>query len=339
MIEGFSGYEKIAKNLKGFDANDFQFLDKLDWVVTEKIHGANFSFIYENRALKFAKRKELLTWKSDFFGFQLVVAQIESKILAFFEELSLHHKATKYIIYGELFGGVYPHNEVIPDKRVNAIQTGVYYAPSINFLAFDIAIVSDSKYYLPYKESVMHFKKHNLLYVKPLFIGKLSEALNFDISIDSRIPQELNLPNIPDNLVEGVVVKPYNQKTSADKRPIIKIKNSKFDEEKKFHLAKKWTFIPDTTSNTEELSFLISDLRNYITKNRLDSAISKIGAVDNTNKERISELEDEFLEDVFLDFNLENDQILDEIDEEEKKWIRERIHADIRQFILGFYKE
>ncbi|MBQ4801528.1 2'-5' RNA ligase [Aquimarina sp. MMG015] len=339
MIESFSGYEKTAKNLKGFDANDFKSLDKLDWVVTEKIHGANFSFIYENRELTFAKRKELLTWKSDFFGFQLVVKQIESNILELFEELSLQYKATRYIIYGELFGGIYPHENVTPDKRVQAIQTGVYYDPSINFFAFDIAIISDAKYYLSYKESITYFEKYNISFVKPLFVGKLSEALNFNISINSKIPQELNLPNISDNLIEGIIVKPYDYTISVNKRPVVKIKNNKFEEENKFHQAKKWAFTENTNSYTEELSFLIAEIRNYLTKNRLDSAISKIGAVDHNKKQRISELENEFLEDTLLDFNLDNNEILEGIDKAEQKWVIDRIRADIRQLIEDFRRE
>ena len=55
----FSGYEKMPNSLKklGLNERDLSQLDKLKWVVTEKIHGANFSFVYENGSLKYAKRK------------------------------------------------------------------------------------------------------------------------------------------------------------------------------------------------------------------------------------------------------------------------------------------
>ncbi|WP_299259303.1 hypothetical protein [uncultured Aquimarina sp.] len=42
---------------------------------------------------------------------------------------------------------------------------------------------------------------------------------------------------------------------------------------------------------------------------------------------------------LLLDFNLDNDQILDEINESGKEWIRERIGADVRQLILDFYEK
>lgn len=59
----FSGYEKMPSSLKklGLSENDFSQMEKLKWVVTEKVHGTNFSFVYENGNLKFAKRKEYLS--------------------------------------------------------------------------------------------------------------------------------------------------------------------------------------------------------------------------------------------------------------------------------------
>lgn len=47
----------------------FSQMEKLKWVVTEKVHGANFSFFYENGNLKFAKRKDYLNWTDDFLAF------------------------------------------------------------------------------------------------------------------------------------------------------------------------------------------------------------------------------------------------------------------------------
>ena len=89
-MSDFSGYEKMPNSLKklGLSESDFSKLEKLKWVVTEKVHGANFSFIYENGVLKFAKRKDYLSWKDNFFGFQLVVNQIEDQVIKLFEDLS-----------------------------------------------------------------------------------------------------------------------------------------------------------------------------------------------------------------------------------------------------------
>lgn len=337
----FSGYEKMPNNLKklGLSESDFSKMEKLKWVVTEKVHGANFSFVYENGSLKFAKRKEYLNWTDDFFGFQLVVSTLENNILRLFEKLSSDIAAEKYIIYGELFGGKYPHPEVAPVKDIHAIQTGVYYTPDIEFCAFDIAIEtdgSDSKYYLDYESSVAYFDEFKIFYAKPLLIGKFNEAMNFNIRINSAVPKEFNLPELNDNLIEGVVIKPFNQLDNNDfQRPIIKLKNPEFDEEEKFHEAEKWSFIPNVSSKTEELSFIVDELRNYVTQNRLKSAVSKIGTLDLNNHSRVSEIKKEFLEDVITDFNENNDNLLNDLSPEDKTWIAERINAEINKMITA----
>lgn len=337
----FSGYEKMPNNLKklGLSESDFSKMEKLKWVVTEKVHGANFSFVYENGSLKFAKRKEYLNWTDDFFGFQLVVSKLENNILRLFEKLSSDIAAEKYIIYGELFGGKYPHPEVVPLKDIHAIQTGVYYTPDIEFCAFDIAIEtdgSDSKYYLDYESSVAYFDEFKIFYAKPLLIGKFNEAMNFNIRINSAVPKEFNLPELNDNLIEGVVIKPFNQLDNNDfQRPIIKLKNPEFDEEEKFHEAEKWSFIPNVSSKTEELSFIVDELRNYVTQNRLKSAVSKIGTLDLNNHSRVSEIKKEFLEDVITDFNENNDGLLNDLSSDDQAWIVERINAEINKMITA----
>ncbi|MFY7788797.1 MAG: RNA ligase family protein, partial [Thermoflexibacteraceae bacterium] len=251
FMSSFVGYEKMPTLLKGFqlDEKSLREIDKYLWVVTEKIHGANFSCWYENKQLRFAKRKEYLQWTDDFFGFQLVVQQIEEKILALFEQLSIYYPAKRYTVYGELFGGVYPHPNVPPVEHLQAIQTGIYYSPNINFCAFDIAIEpdeeADNKLYLPYQEALLYFEQFDIFHAKPLFIGKLHEVMQFDIRIPSTIPAQLGLPLVSPNLIEGIVVKPYKAlPASLPKRIIFKVKNPEFDESKEFHEAQKWSYVP-----------------------------------------------------------------------------------------------
>lgn len=170
--------------------------------------------------------------------------------------------------------------------------------------------------------------------MKPLFIGKFNEALNFNIRINSAVPKEFNLPELKDNLIEGVVVKPFNQTDhTIFSRPIVKLKNPEFDEEDKFHEAEKWSFIPGVSFKTEELSFIVEELRNYITLNRLKSAVSKTGKPAIDNPQRMSEIKTELLEDAITDFNENNNHLLNDLSESEKDWIRERIHAEIDRFI------
>jgi hypothetical protein len=149
------------------------------------------------------------------------------------------------------------------------------------------------------------------------------------------------LPDLKDNLIEGVVIKPFNQIDNSilSSRPIIKLKNPEFDEEDKFHEAERWHFIPEVSSKTEDLSFIMDDLRNYITQNRLKSAVSKIGMLDINNHHRVSEIKSEFLEDVITDFNENNEGFFENLSSEEKEWIIERIKAEINKIITSAVKD
>ncbi len=334
----FSEYEKMPNSLQklGLDSSDLSKIEKYKWVVTEKVHGANFSFVYENNSLKFAKRKEYLSWSDDFFGYQLVVHQIEDKILRLFEQLSTEIKASKLVLYGELFGGKYPHPDVETLENLHPIQTGVYYAPSIEFCAFDIAIEdAESKYYLDYEKALSLFEKFEILHAKPLFVGKLNEAMNFNKRINSSIPKEFNLPELKENLIEGIVIKPFNALDSNInlERPIIKFKNPEFDEEKKFHEAEKWSFVPNLSSKTESLSFIMEELRNYVTHNRLQSAISKIGSLNLNDASRVEQIKTEFLKDTIVSFNENNNNLFEDLLSDEQEWLKERILFEINKVI------
>ena len=339
-------YEKMPDSLKKLklSAADYAQMDKLRWVVTEKIHGANFSFIYENQQIRFAKRKAYLSWEDDFFGFQAVVQKLEHSIMSLFETLSRDFEGDQYIIYGELFGGAYPHPEVEQNEQVQAIQTGIYYTPAIDFCAFDIAIVkveTDEKYYLDYADAIHYFESHGLLHAQILSEGSLNEVLEFDIKIDSTMPKKWDLPPLSNNLIEGIVIKPLThlrlpvgkQVLNLPYRPIIKIKNPEFEETQKYHQAQKWSYIPEAISHSEDLDFLVEALREYVTVNRLQSAISKIGALNANNQEFIL---DEFLTDIWIDFNEENNDILKELNSEQQNWVKERLKAAIRQLVSAF---
>ena len=168
-----------------------------------------------------------------------------------------------------------------------------------------------------------------------MLVGKFGEATNFNTRINSTIPKQLNLPDLKDNLIEGVVIKPYNQLGNEiiSPRPIVKLKNKEFDEENKFHKAEKWSYIPNVSSKSEDLSFILDELRNYVTANRLESAISKIGALDFSNKERLVAIEKELVEDTLVDFNENNDDLLEELSDEDKDWIYNRVKSEVNILI------
>ncbi|MEO1373441.1 MAG: RNA ligase family protein, partial [Cyanobacteria bacterium J06635_10] len=138
----YIAYEKIPENPNQWNLTleDYRNFKKTDWVVTEKIHGANFGIVTDGWEVRFAKRKEFLNSEDNFFGYQLLQDKLILQAKEIFKILQVERiNLQKVLIYGELFGGEYPHPEVTPIPRVQAIQTGVYYSPRIEYCAFDIA--------------------------------------------------------------------------------------------------------------------------------------------------------------------------------------------------------
>jgi Rnl2 family RNA ligase len=334
-------YEKIPQSLKNLALHEKQLqeMQKWTWVATEKIHGANFSFVYENYQLRFAKRKAYLSWQDDFFGFQEVVKKAEHQIIRFFEHLSVETDAAQYILYGELCGGHYPHPEVIPNSQVQAIQTGIYYSPDIIFCAFDVAFRrKEQKHYLEYQQASQLFTAFDILQAPILKVGKWQEVLNHDIRVNAALPAMMGLPALSHNLIEGMIIKPWqhHQAQTLDFRPVLKIKNPEFQEDDKFHEAQKWSYTASVDSHTDTLEWIVEACRQGINQPRLDSAISKIGALDFKNTERIEAIQQEMLEDVMQSFEENYPNWLSSLTQAQQEWILERVKARVNHFLMSF---
>ena len=191
---------------------------------------------------------------------------------------------------------------------------------------------------MDYEKTVNYFEKYGLLHAKPLFIGKLNEALAFNTRINSTIPALLGLPLLENNLIEGLVIKPlHNPNTEIIKfRPIIKIKNKEFDEKIVFHQAKKWSYTPESAflSKSAELSFLVDELCQYLNQNRLNSVLSKIGNLDKNNVLRMESIKMELLRDILVDFDEDTNNMFSELQPPQKQWLKERLNAKIDDFLL-----
>src|SRR3989338_2802690 len=116
-------------------ANETLLNDPSLWVVTEKVHGSNMSFVvFPSGEVKCAKREEFLTPEDNdtFFGFMKVKKQLDGaaqkafpeviKMLSTNEELS-SQTVTRLTIYGELFGGTFPNLQSPSDVKM-PVQDG-----------------------------------------------------------------------------------------------------------------------------------------------------------------------------------------------------------------------
>lgn len=279
------------------------------WCVTTKIHGSNFSFIftYENGevSVNCAKRTSILKEGESFFNYDKLFVKFKEQIrknsdmMKEYAEIN-ELKMFQVTIFGELFGGTYPH-EVVPRLNVGSVQKEVYYSNDIEFLAFDVFILEKSKEdevvsrWLSPKEYDPLLSTLGWPMIPILFIGSFEDCLKYDNLFEDKIHELYGMPPIENNWCEGVVIKPLMEVkrfTNGD-RIIIKNKNDKFSEKKKVKPQKVKVEVSEEDIKQRDI------ISEYINDNRLRSVISKLGKVENTDFSKLQKL---LIEDVREEF-------------------------------------
>lgn len=259
-----------------------------EWVVMEKVHGANFSFIYDGEKLYLAKRTAILTDKENkhgFFNHNPVVKKYQGAMVKLWQVLKGKMPDLKILrVYGEIYGGYYPTVKVI--RGAQLVQKHVHYNPDNDFYAFDIHYTTnDGKHrWMNYSKAMEFLEQCGFFWAKPLFIGTFDQALKYEKEFQSKIPEWLNsgghvneseLPKLPVNTAEGVVIKPVVPVFFPDgQRLILKNKIPFFDE--RTAPAKLMTD-DEASAEAKELAEIFE---SYACENRLDNTISKVGPSD-----------------------------------------------------------
>ncbi len=275
------------------DPAGFRALRRVPWAVTEKIHGANFCFVIERGQVRGASRRRLLDETEGFFGWQTVRDTLAVGLRETAARVA-EKGDERVCIYGELFGGGYPHPAVPPVTGVFPVQTGVWYAPDVQFAGFDIAIEgAQERRYLDFEQTRSVLLGAGVPCITPLRVGTYEQATDFPIRFDSTIPATLGLPPLPSgsNLAEGIVVRPLREIVvvgqSGPIRPLLKQKIPEFAEDKRFHGAERWVESNVQKSFAgEPLDLLKWEAYCRMTENRLDAALSKIGPPPTQNRKR-----------------------------------------------------
>lgn len=85
-----------------------------EWIVTEKIHGANFSVVADGTGTRFTKRSGELPELEDFYGFRSagLDATLSACAHRLLDTLRRTDAFDSVCVFGELCGGHYPHREV-----------------------------------------------------------------------------------------------------------------------------------------------------------------------------------------------------------------------------------
>ncbi|CAG8606874.1 15263_t:CDS:2 [Cetraspora pellucida] len=337
----FVPYESIENSYNLVTINHFTKEDV--WIATEKIHGANFSFFTNGHEIKCARRNGFIAPDEDFYNYQSMLAKYTLQILSLHKLMLSKNliRGEMIIIYGELFGGKYPHPDITKDVKEKSypIQRGVFYSPKIEFIAFDLFDGVDLLDFDIMKELL---KVSDIPYLKPLIKDSYKNVIQFDPNFTTTIPKLLGYPTplpppFDKNMAEGIVIKPAkNIRTSKRHRVILKIKASDFDERKKN---------PDKSNKKRRVtSFdkIIMDLSEFINMNRLNSVISKQNTKDKNDEMKMVEL---LYEDAMKDFMKDEQlkkkflKLSDNIKEKVKKNGISKANQVVNKHLMSLYND
>jgi len=313
-----------------------QGLGNIDFVVQEKVHGANLCFITDGQTIHTARRNELIIEDENFYNAHLVLEQYKHQIIALFHDIAEQYLASEISIFGEIFGGGYPHPDVPVDHKSQLVQRGIYYCPSNDFYAFDILINGES--YLDTETMNQLFKKHKFHYAKTLFKGNLTECLSYPNAFKTTIPQEFNLPELDGNICEGVVIRPINPLfLKSGERIIVKNKNEKWAENNNYidkSLLNSLLKLEGENLSDDAL-FLCEEIYKLITINRLNNVVSKIGFLD--PKKDLGKVLGLFNKDVITDFLKNNQKFYNSLEKQEIKAINKFLNKHSGELIYDLY--
>ena len=341
----FTSYERIGESAKRWQVSvvEQRKIGRMDWCVTEKIHGANFCFILEPSGILCAKRKALLPSDEDFFGHKRILHQIRDQLAAVRGALFAREpEGVRGFVYGELFGGGYPHPEVEPDPAAEPVQTGVWYAPGVHFCAFDLAMETregaESHLYLDYDEALAIFAEAGLFCAEPLFVGGFEEAMATEVGFDSTIPGRLGLPplDVP-NAAEGIVIKPvktvYVETGKGLVRPVLKKKIAAFAEDARYSQAEAWS---QAAQGADPLTILEWEMGHLINPNRVNSALSKLGRLAPRDEGAVEALRKMVVDDVIESLGEDFEGEMRAISDEERRLLVEVIHDEVEAAVAAF---
>lgn len=255
-IEDIDFSNEIEKWLRMFPE-----LKNEKYIIQEKIHGSNFSIWINKDGYKLANRTKFLEKGENFFGYE-VLKPLFDKIFLKTKEILLSDKITEIVLFGELYG--------------KKIQKGVYYSDKVKIAFFDIRI---NKELVPQNKFLEYSQLLELDTVPKLaIVDNIKEALNFNTKLNSKISDREFKEG--ENIIEGIVIKPYNKIyiSNGGNTFFLKKKNIEYKEKKR---AKKNNKI--VLEETEELKKLATIFKDYLTENRVNSVISKLGEITSKN--------------------------------------------------------
>lgn len=307
------------------------------YIVQEKIHGANFSIYVDKDGVSFASRNNMLKNDEPFYAYLGIAERLAALAMNLFhianeclpEEECEFYTFDYLIINGELAGGGYPHPDV-PKSGVGTVQKGVFYNPEQFFIGFDIMAKyaeGEAPEFLNLDLTNRLFDDAGFLRAQTLYRGSLSECLAYPNKFQTTLPEIFGLPEIKDNICEGVVIKPVVAAYLPNgSRVIIKNKNDNFSEKTK--LKKAVREIPDNVKR------LVETGKTYVTENRFNNVVSKFGELNPMDQRQIGKLIPLLVKDTMEDFGKDYGAELKTLEKKDMKIVQKGVTDLCRNLIL-----
>jgi Rnl2 family RNA ligase len=299
------------------------------FVVEEKVHGGNFSYICDGETIQCAMREGLVGDRK-FFHYERALERDRDKVFAAYKAVAHMRDDVEVVhFFGELFGGFYDHPDVTPIKNISRVGKGVCYSPDQHFYGFDIKI-NDKEFLPPLVRNII-YKGAGMLCAEPLFVGTFDEAMALTNEFQTTIPDVLGLPSMENNLAEGLVIKPeFDTYLKNGRRLIFKNHNPKWKE--KANERK----VPFEGTETPEFMAVFSEVYPYITENRFEHVLSHVGTV---SLETMGKFLGLVLQDINKEFEEDFGDQISTLDHKEQKQLRKRLGREVVKLLKPWILE
>ena len=268
------------------------------YLVTEKVHGANFSFHTNGTELQCAKRTGFIEQNEKFFNYRPIVEKYREGLFALGKALKAN-----VIVYGELYGG--------------NIQAGMPYKNEQDFVAFDLVVNGT-----PINKilALTLLTDYGIPTVPVVGVyPSLDEAMALNESFTSKLLSHTFAGDAAHAEAEGLVIEPTEPKWYPNgSRVYFKKKTKRF-------LEKGGNKVPKPTEKLpEELEAILLQSLEYITKPRFESVASKVGEV---SIKDIGKLTGLMTQDILVDMEK------DELEVPEHKQFMKLLQGQVQNFI------
>lgn len=260
------------------------------WSVTEKLDGANISFLLKpGDPIRYFSRNQEITGES-FYGAGDLFATIIDRL----SDVVIGSESIR--LFGELFGA--------------GIQKRVDYGTEKRILFYDM-MIDDLLISQKECQELAEDLKLSDLFVEELgWYQGFQTAMEFNTKINTNYGPKKD----PMNMVEGVVIKPWNRVIFSPAGSVfyIKKKNEEFADKMKREPRERRTY-SDAVENLRD------EFLSYVNDNTVQSVFSKEGEIQGSKE--IGKYISLIIKDAMETFDRENEGHPDDFEKDERKYI------------------